>query len=270
VHEYAARRLTWLTNRLSPSFAETVSQQVEGGALFATSRFYSLARVLYAPNEELCGMLEQTTHRRCHLMQRGVDTNQFSPQHRTRALDDTTLRLGYVGRLSVEKNVALLTRIERELLALGITNFRFLIVGHGAEEASLRSALKQADFAGVLRGADLARAYADMDIFLFPSHTDTFGNVVLEALSSGVPAIVTPSGGPKYIVHDLERHPQHKETGFITPDDGFTQAIVTLANDSGRLACMRIAARDYAITCSWDAVFERVYTGYQDALASTD
>ena len=60
VHEYAARRLDWLNSCLSPAFADTVSQRVEGGALFATSRFYSLARVLYAPNDELCGMLESS------------------------------------------------------------------------------------------------------------------------------------------------------------------------------------------------------------------
>lgn len=259
VHEYAARRLDWFTRHLSPTFADTVSQRVEGGALLATSRFYSLARVLYAPNDELCAMLERTTQRPCHLMQRGVDTHQFSPGHRRRAFDDGLLVLGYVGRLSVEKNVSLLIRIEHELLALGITNFRFLIVGHGSEEQSLRTSLKQVDFAGVLRGEDLARAYADMDIFLFPSHTDTFGNVVLEALSSGVPAVVTPGGGPKYIVREAE-------TGFISPDSGFTSAIAKLAKDRDRLAQMRNAARAYALTCSWDAVFDRVYAGYEEAL----
>jgi glycosyltransferase involved in cell wall biosynthesis len=204
-------------------------------------------------------MLERTTHRPCHLMQRGVDTVQFSPDHRTRPLDDRVLVLGYVGRLSIEKNVALLVLIERELLALGITNFRFLVVGHGSEESSLRATLKQADFSGVLRGGDLARAYANMDIFLFPSHTDTFGNVVLEALSSGVSTVVTPGGGPKYIVRE-------GETGFITPDAGFTSAIAALANDHERLAQMGTTARAYALTCSWDAVFDSVYAGYQDAL----
>jgi glycosyltransferase involved in cell wall biosynthesis len=98
-----------------------------------------------------------------------------------------------------------------------------------------------------------------MDLFLFPSHTDTFGNVVLEALSSGVPAIVTPGGGPKYIVREAE-------TGFVTPDAGFTTAIAVLANDRDRLKEMRKAARIYALTCSWDAVFDRVYAGYQAAL----
>ncbi len=260
VHEYAARRMGWITNKLAARFGEVISQRVEDGSLWVASRLYSFARVLYAPNDELCRMLEQTTHRPCHLMQRGVDTDQFSPEHRTRADDDHTLILGYVGRLSVEKNVALLAQIERELFALGVTNFRFLIVGHGGEEASLRASLKQADFAGVLRGADLSRAYAAMDILVFPSHTDTFGNVVLEALSSGVPAVVTTGGGPKYIVRDMQ-------TGFVAQDSSFATAIATLANDRNRLAQMRAAAREYALTCSWDAVFDRVYQGYSEALA---
>ena len=85
-----------------------------------TSQFYKLAKVLFAPNEELCRMLERTTGRPCFLMQRGVDTEWFSPAHRTRARDDTTIVLGYVGRLSVEKNVALLPRVERELAAMGV------------------------------------------------------------------------------------------------------------------------------------------------------
>ncbi|WP_035347535.1 glycosyltransferase [Edaphobacter aggregans] len=259
VHEYAARRLDWLTRHLAARSAATLAQSVEDGALWATSRFYSLARVLFAPNQELCTMLERTTGRPCHLMQRGVDTAQFSPQHRTRADDNHTLVLGYVGRLSVEKNVSLLAKIARELLALGIMDFRFLIVGHGSEEAALRASLTRADFAGVLRGATLAQAYANMDLLVFPSHTDTFGNVVLEALSSGVPAVVTPSGGPKYIVRE-------GETGFIAPDAGFASVIATLARDRDRLTQMRAAARAYALTCSWDAVFTRVYEGYRDAL----
>jgi glycosyltransferase involved in cell wall biosynthesis len=192
-------------------------------------------------------------------MQRGVETEQFSPAMRTRPRDEDTIILGYVGRLSIEKNVALLSKVEQELEAIGILNIRFLIIGHGAEEASLRATLKKADFAGVLRGADLTRAYANMDILVFPSHTDTFGNVVLEALASGVPAVVTPDGGPKYIVRD-------DVTGFVRPDEGFAQAVATLVRDRERLAQMRGAAREYALGCSWDAVFGRVYDGYRTAL----
>lgn len=259
VHEYAARRMAWLTTRIQKKQGAAIERNVEAGTLWATSRFYRLAKVLYAPNEELCSMLEQATGRPCHLMQRGVETDQFSPAMRTRPLDEDTIILGYVGRLSIEKNVALLAKVEQELEAMGIVNVRFLIIGHGAEEASLRATLKKADFAGVLRGADLSHAYANMDVLVFPSHTDTFGNVVLEALASGVPAVVTPDGGPKYIVRD-------GITGFVRSDEGFAQAVATLVRDRARLYQMRTSAREYALGCSWDAVFGRVYDGYRTAL----
>ena len=119
----------------------------------------------------------------------------------------------------------------------------------------LRRELRSAHFAGVLRGEALATAYANMDALVFPSHTDTFGNVVLEALASGVPAVVTPDGGPKFIVSD-------GETGFAVPDEGFASAIATLARDPVRLHRMREAARTHALGCSWDAVFAQVYTAY--------
>ena len=260
LHEYAARRMGWLTERMGGR-GVAVGQGVESGALWATSQFYRQAKVLFAPNEELCRMLEKTTGRPCYLMQRGVDTELFSPERRTRMAGDAAVVLGYVGRLSVEKNVALLARVERELTGMDLDGVRFLIVGHGGEEASLRSGLKSAEFAGVLRGVDLARAYADMDVLVFPSHTDTFGNVVLEALASGVPAVVTPDGGPKYIVRD-------GETGFVVADDGFARAVAALVGDRVRLQRMRESAREYALGCSWDAVFGRVYEGYQTALTA--
>jgi glycosyltransferase involved in cell wall biosynthesis len=259
LHEYAARRMGWLTRHFSEGQAAATEHGVEGSALWATSQFYKLAKVLFAPNEELCRMLERKTGRACYLMQRGVDTEFFSPAHRTRAENDSTVVLGYVGRLSIEKNVALLVRVERELAAMGVTDVRFLIVGHGSEEAELRNQLAQAAFAGVLRGAALAEAYANMDVLVFPSHTDTFGNVVLEALASGVPAVVTLDGGPKYIVRD-------QETGFVTMDDRFATTIAELVRDRARLDGIRLRAREYALGCSWDAVFDRVYEGYRTAL----
>ena len=152
-------------------------------------------------------------------------------------------------------------RIERELAAMGVRGVRFLIVGHGNEEEMLRRELRAATFAGVLRGDALAEAYANMDLLVFPSHTDTFGNVVLEALASGVPAVVTPNGGPKFIVRD-------GETGFVAQDDGFAQAITGLARDRTRLREMREAARVSALGCSWDGVFSRVYAAYEPALAA--
>ena len=259
LHEYAARRMGWLTGKMSESGGAVVEGGVEAGMLWATAQFYKMAKVLFAPNDELCQMLEKTTGRQCFLMQRGVDTEWFSPVHRTRESSDRAVVLGYVGRLSVEKNVALLARVERELAAMGVGAVRFLIVGHGSEEASLRRDLIEAEFAGVLRGAALAEAYANMDVLVFPSHTDTFGNVVLEALASGVPAVVTPDGGPKFIVQD-------GETGFVTEDEHFAEKVAEVVRDRARLGEMRLKAREYALGCSWDAVFDRVYGGYETAL----
>jgi len=254
VHEYAAKRLTWLTRLLPEAVGARTARGVESSSLDVAMRFYSLAQVLFAPNPELCALLARATGKRCHQMQRGVDTTLFSPARRTRGEGEPFV-LGFVGRLSIEKNVALLPRIQRELDAAGL-KVRFLIVGHGAEEAALRGALPTAEFAGVLRGDALARAYANMDLLVFPSHTDTFGNVVLEALASGVPAVVTPDGGPKYIVRQVP------ETGVVVEDARFGEAIASILRDPERWQRMRGAARDYAVTCRWDAVFDQVYSAY--------
>ncbi len=249
VHEYAARRTGWLGRRMP----------VEAGALEAVTRFYRLARVLFAPNAELCAMLERKTGRPCALMPRGVDTGLFDPARRQRSKDGIVV-LGYVGRLSVEKNVGLLAGLQRALRARGVENTRFRIVGHGAEEAALRASIPDAEFLGVLQSEALAEAVAGMDVFVFPSETDTFGNVVLEALSSGVPAVVTHGGGPKFIVRD-------GVTGLVRRTDEFAEAIAELVRGPERLAAMRVAAREYALGCGWDAVFDGVVKGYAGVVA---
>ena len=258
LHEYAAQRSTWLLRALPQSKVPAAERKIEHLTLFLCARFYRLAEALFAPNIDLCRLLETATGRHCALMPRGVDTIVFSPAHRRRTGDEFVL--GFCGRLSIEKNVHLLARIRTELLERGITNFRFLIVGHGQEESWLREHLPNAEFTGVLRGADLASAYANMDLFVFPSHTDTFGNVVLEALASGVPAVVTPDGGPRYIVKD-------GETGCIATDDDFSGAIAKMILDKQLRARMAVAAREYAQLASWDAVFEGVYDTYDEVLA---
>jgi glycosyltransferase involved in cell wall biosynthesis len=259
VHEYLASRSHGVLRMLPAARRAGGAAAIERAALAASARFYSLARLLFAPNPELCRLLEQATHRPCLLMPRGVDADLFSPSRRTRPPDDRTPVLGYVGRLSVEKNIRLLVGIGPQLEAAGVTGARFLIVGQGTEEAWLRERLANAEFAGVLRGAALAEAYANMDCFLFPSHTDTFGNVVLEALASGVPAVVTPHGGPAHLVRE-------GVTGRIARDQDFGTAIATLLGDPARLAGMRVAARQGALKASWDAVFAGVYGGYEQVL----
>jgi glycosyltransferase involved in cell wall biosynthesis len=188
-------------------------------------------------------------------MPRGVDSGLFNPQKRTRRGNDGDFVLGYVGRFSVEKNVAQLAHVQQELEAIGSRNVRFLIVGHGVKESWLRERLARAEFTGVLKGEALASAYANMDIFVFPSHTDTFGNVVLEALASGVPAIVTPDGGPASFI-------RNGVTGQVASDGEFSSAIAGILDNPQLHNEMRRAARLYALSASWDSVFEGVYAAY--------
>lgn len=259
VHEYAALRSRWLLDRLPRPQAESGSRRIEELMLAMIAWFYRHARVLFAPNPDLCRLLEARTGRPCHLMQRGIDAQLLSPARRDRDPSDRDFLLGFVGRMSVEKNIALLARVQQELEACGVRNFRFLIVGQGGEEAWLREHLPRAEFSGVLRGEALARTYARMDVFVFPSHTDTFGNVVLEALASGVPAVVTPDGGPKSLVRD-------GCTGFIAEDADFSSAILRIVGDPALHGQMRAHARESALSASWDAVFEGVYEAYRPAL----
>jgi len=255
VHEYAARRSGWFLRLLTKRQSVAAGQKIENISLAVLARFYKLARVLFAPNPELCALLERRTGRKCYRMPRGVDAEVFHPSKRKRNPEDRERILGFVGRLSVEKNVALLVQVQQELERMGLTNFHFLLVGHGAEENWLRERLPRAEFTGVLRGEKLFEAYANMDLFVFPSHTDTFGNVVLEALASGVPAIVTPDGGPATIVRD-------GQTGRIVADAEFAAAIAGVLADTEKHAQMRLNARSYALTASWDSVFEGVYAAY--------
>lgn len=258
VHEYAARRSSWFLRLLPQPDCSVAGEAIEDITMAAAANFYSAAQVLFAPNPGLCQTLSRLTDRPCHLMPRGVEAELFHPARRRRDPADSEFVLGFVGRLSVEKNVGLFAQIQREL-SQAQKSFHFLIVGHGGEEAWLRDRLPRAKFTGVLHGEELAAAYASMDLFVFPSHTDTFGNVVLEALASGVPAIVTPDGGPKSIVRD-------NETGRIVDDARFASAIAEILAHPERHESMRIAARAYALTMSWDSVFEGVYKRYTQLL----
>jgi phosphatidylinositol alpha 1,6-mannosyltransferase len=261
VHEYAARRSEWFLRLLPARHSAATGQTIEDLAMAAAAKFYSVAQVLFAPNADLCARLEEMTGRRCYLMPRGVDAGLFDPAKRNRSAQDRDQVLGFVGRLSVEKNIAGLVQVQDELEQMGHQSFRFLVVGHGGDEAWLRERLHRAEFTGVLRGDGLAEAYANMDVFVFPSHTDTFGNVVLEALASGVPAVVTPDGGPRTIVRD-------GVTGRIVPDAEFASAVAGILRDPSGHAAMRQAARAYALTASWDSVFEGVYAAYEKMLAN--
>ena len=203
VHEYAARRSDWFLRLLPKRQSAATGQTIEDLAMATAARFYSVAQVLFAPNPELCALLERNTGRPCHLMPRGVDAELFHPRNANAIAEDRDPVLGFVGRLSVEKNIGAARPDPARSSTEGpAKSSDFSLSATAATKLGCASDLPQAEFTGVLRGEELAAAYANMDLFVFPSHTDTFGNVVLEALASGVPAIVTPDGGPSTIVRD--------------------------------------------------------------------
>lgn len=262
LHEYAARRLTRLFGFLKPSTVKPIMNFTERKVMDGAVLYYKMPKVILAPNQELLDALTKGTGRTGHLMLRGVDTDVYSPSKRT--VKDNILRFGFVGRLRVEKNVRLLADLEKRLLEAGKTDFKFLIVGEGNEREWLEKNMKNAEFTGFLEGERLSEAYANIDVFLFPSETDAFGNVVQEANASGVPAIVTNQGGPKFIV-------RHGETGFIAESlDDFVKFSIELMDNPQKLAKMKEASRASALSRSWDSVFETVYDAYAEAIKITE
>ncbi|MCB1024630.1 MAG: glycosyltransferase [Acidobacteria bacterium] len=262
LHEYAARRLRKTFSFVPTSFKENFTHFLERKILDGAVLYYKMPQIILAPNDELIEILENGTGRKGRLMIRGVDTELFSPVHRT--VTDQIIRFGFVGRLRAEKNVRMLADIEKALLEAGKTNFKFLIVGEGDERKFLEKNMKTAELTGFLDGKHLSEAYANMDVFLFPSDTDAFGNVVQEANASGAPCIVTDKGGPKFIVRE-------GKTGFVAKNfEDFVKHSLDLIDNPEKLLEMKKASLDFAKTRSWDSVFDDVYKAYAEAKESLD
>lgn len=258
LHQYARARVSSAVSFLPKTAAGKLASAAERWTFRATARFYKIPRLLFAPNQEVIKVLERATGKPCYLMSHSVDTMRFSPEFRDR--QPSPFRIGYVGRLMAEKNVRALARLEDALLAMGHRDFQIVIVGEGAEGKWLRKNMRRAEFTGVLTGKELSRAFANMDVLAFPSETETFGLVVLEALASGVPAIVTVRGGTKFTV-------QHDKTGFVANNfDEFVACTAILLTQPELLASMREAALRYALSTSWERIFEGMYEAYDRCL----
>lgn len=258
LHEFARHRLEKALSFLPQSMVESAGKVAEDHSLSLLLQLYKLACASLAPNREYTEMLEKASGKKSFQMTRGVDTEGFNPEKRSRK--DDQFVIGFVGRLQPEKNVRTLAEIEKILIDAGETNFRFLIVGSGPEQTWLAENIRHIELPGVLRGEALAEAYANMDVFAFTSTTDTFGNVVQEAFASGVPAIVTPHGGPKFIIRE-------NETGLVGADAAeFAAHIQELMHNRERLDAMKRAARAQALEATWDRVFEGVYKAYDYCL----
>jgi glycosyltransferase involved in cell wall biosynthesis len=259
IHEFAASRIVRTLRFLPSGFVNSLASFAERKIMQGSILYYKMPKVILSPNQELVNELGRRTKRVSRMMGRGVDTDVFSPAKRT--VDDGVIRLGFVGRLRAEKNVRSLIEIEKALIESGRTNIKMLIVGEGNEREFLEQNLKNAEFTGFISGDALAEAYANIDIFLFPSETDAFGNVTQEAHASGVPAIVSDKGGPKFIVRE-------GETGFVakTLEDYVTYASM-LYDNPDKLAEMKRLSRESAMSNSWDSIFEGVYDGYREAIS---
>jgi phosphatidylinositol alpha 1,6-mannosyltransferase len=265
LHQYARRRTAAAMSFLPKRVSQKLADAAERWSFRASARFYKIPRLLFAPNQEMIRVLEAATGKPCYLMSHAVNTAVFRPELRDRQLRDgreDSFCIGYVGRLTAEKNVRALARLERALLDMGQRNFRFVVVGEGAEQEWLRKNMRQAEFTGVLTGTELSRTFANFDLLAFPSETDTFGLVVLEAFASGVPAVVTDRGGPQYTV-------RHGSSGYVARDfDEFAGYTARLMSQPELLSAMRVAAREQALTTSWDRIFEGMYEAYERCLSS--
>ncbi|MGA8655486.1 MAG: glycosyltransferase [Chthoniobacterales bacterium] len=187
---------------------------------------------------------------------RGLDTRFFTPDQRDPTFwerfgkQPNEVGLLYVGRISKEKNLDVAIAAHHKLRAEGLP-VRLLIVGDGPYLKELRESAPEACYTGYLKGQELAAAYASGDIFVFPSTTDTFGNVVLEAQAAGLPCVVSDLGGPSELV-------EHGYNGFVTRafDVGdFAAALRRLVSDPDLRRTMGTHSRDRVQDRNWSNAF---------------
>jgi glycosyltransferase involved in cell wall biosynthesis len=220
--------------------------------------FHNQTALTMVPTRQMRAQLESDGFQNVDVLSRGVDARLFSPERRSAELrrswgaegDDPVVI--YVGRLAKEKNISLAVDA---FLAVRerLPRARFVLVGDGPENAGLRARHPEFHFAGMRRGEDLAAHYASGDIFLFPSVTETFGNVVTEALGSGL-VVVT------YDYAAGREHIRHGENGILAHFDApaaFCASAVDVAARRHDWPRLRAAARATALGVTWDSIIGR-------------
>ncbi|MPY87427.1 MAG: glycosyltransferase [Luteitalea sp.] len=231
---------------------------------------YGKCEQVLAPSEATRALLVAAHMRpeKIRIWTRGVDTERFAPTRRSAAMreawgvTDERPVLLYAGRLSAEKGLDVVPAVTRALRAARI-NHQFVFVGDGPMRQALQAACPDAVFTAALPHEQVASAMASADMFVFPSRTDTLGNVVLEAQASGLPVLVSNEGGPREnMIAD--------ETGFVCaaerPTDLISRA-VHLAREAALRMAMGQAARAYALERSWARALAPLYQAYRDVAA---
>jgi glycosyltransferase involved in cell wall biosynthesis len=216
--------------------------------------FYGKCKLVLAPSDSIKSELERYLSVPIGIFSRGVDTDVFAPAYRKR--DGSELpHILYVGRLAPEKNIEMLVDAFGEIE----TDAVLQIVGEGPLYDALRNTgSDRVEVLGLKRGEELSTVYASADVFAYPSRTDTFGNAVLEAMSSGLPAVVMNEGGPKEIVTD-------KHDGFVVTDrQSMVHRLRQLATDTELRRKMSKNARETAESRSWDKAFGHLFDSYRN------
>ena len=232
---------------------------------YMRSQYEKCNRIL-APSESTRRMLidARIEPDKIRIWRRGVSAERFTPAKRSASLrerwqvSDARPALLYVGRLSSEKNLSAIVSTGRVLEQSGIPH-RLIFVGDGPLRRDLQSSSRNAVFTGTLSPDDVAVAMASADLFVFPSLTDTAGNVVLEAQASGLPVVVTNVGGP-------HENMIAGRTGVVsTHRDDFVRLTSLLARSANRRKWLGRHAREYAQERRWEASLEPLYHAYAEA-----
>jgi glycosyltransferase involved in cell wall biosynthesis len=232
--------------------------------------FHNLTELTLAPSQAACARLHAIGVRRTAIWSRGVDAELFHPRHRNPelrqelGLTDGDVLLLYVGRLAAEKNLgALLDAYERLPIASDGKAVKLALVGDGPLAPSLNARqLPGVILAGEKRGIELSRWYASADVFAFPSKSETFGNVVLEAQASGLPVVGFDSQA-------ISERIEHGVDGILVPSAGdLATALGELCSNRNTRSNMASAARRSAERQSWAAVFDDLEALYYRQLSA--
>jgi glycosyltransferase involved in cell wall biosynthesis len=229
--------------------------------------FHSNAQRIFVPSTDTKEHLESKGFRHLSIWSRGVDCEAFSPSKRTDRIRDTyklrdKFTLLYVGRLAPEKDLETLTKIIKCIAPAAKCAVQWIIVGDGPLRREVERELdgENVIFTGYLNGEDLAEIYASSDLFVFPSASETFGNVILEAFASGLPAIVADKGGVTTIVEDGKNGKIARAHQYET----FIKAIEEIAGNEELHSSMSRQARLKAECLSWDSIFQKLEFEYRE------